>query len=124
VLKVREGRVLQLDHIASAKDKLVCPAYYDRPEEFAQDIFRSHVPVINVSCPSLVRAGDSLTFAADLAGESRISLLWRVSAGKITDGQGTKSINVDTTGLEGKSIVATVKLGRVEASCATQVAAQ
>jgi len=124
VLKVREGRVLQLDHIASAKDKSICSAYYDRPEEFAQDIFLSYVPVINVSCPSSVRAGDSLTFVADLAGEPRISFLWRVSAGKITNGQGTRSINVDATGLEGKSIVATVKLGRVEASCAPQVAAQ
>jgi hypothetical protein len=40
VLKVRDGRVLQLDYIASAKDKSICPAYYDRPEEFAQEIFR------------------------------------------------------------------------------------
>lgn len=122
VLKVREGRVLQLDHIASAKDKLVCPAYYDRPEEFAQDIFLSHVPVINVSCPSSVRAGDPVTFTADLAGEPKISFRWHVSAGKITNGRGTRSINVDTTALEGKSIVATVKLGRVEASCEAQVA--
>ena len=124
VLKMREGRVLQLDHIASAKDKAICPAYYDRPEEFAQDIFLSHVPVINVSCPSSVRAGSSLTFVADLTGEPRISFLWRLSAGKITNCQGTRTITVDTSALEGKSIVATVKLGRVEASCATQVAAQ
>jgi hypothetical protein len=39
VLKMRKGQVLQLDHIASAKDKSMCPAYYDRPEEFAQDNF-------------------------------------------------------------------------------------
>ena len=123
VLKVREGRVLQLDHIASAKDKSSCPAYYDRPEEFAQDIFLSHVPVINIGCPSSVRAGDRLTFVADLAGEPRISFLWRVSVGKIMNGQGTRTITVDTSRLEGKSIVATVTLGRVEASCATQVAA-
>lgn len=122
VLKVREGRVLQLDHIASAKDNNMCPAYYDRPEEFAQDIFLSHVSVINVSCPRSVRAGDPLTFVADLAGEPRISFLWRVSVGKIMNGQGTRTIIVDTSGLEGKSIVATVTLGRVEASCATVAA--
>jgi hypothetical protein len=122
VLKVREGRVLQLDHIASAKDKSICPAYYDRPEEFAQDIFFPHVPVINVSCPPSARAGDPLTFVADLAGKPRISLLWRVSGGQILNGQGTRTITVDTSGLEGKSVVATVNLGRVEASCATQVA--
>src|SRR5687768_15694614 len=100
VLKMRKGRVLQLDHIASAKDQLICPSYYDSPEEFARDIFLSHVPVINISCPSSVRAGDPVTFTADLAGKPRISFLWRVSAGKITNGQGTTSINVDTTGLE------------------------
>jgi len=124
VLKVREGRVLQLDHIASAKDKSICAVYYERPEEFARDIFLSHVPVINVSCPASVRAGDPLSFVADLAGEPRISFLWRVSAGKITNGQGTRTITVDASGLEGQSIVATVTLGRVEASCATQVAAR
>jgi hypothetical protein len=124
VLKIREGRVLQLDHIASDKDKSICPAYYDRPEEFAQDIFLSHVPVINVSCPSSVRAGGPLTFVADLAGEPRISFLWRLSVGKIMNGQGTRTITVDTSGLEGKSIVATVTLGRAQASCETQVAVQ
>jgi len=122
VLKVRGGRVLQIDHIASAKDKLMCPTYYDRPEEFAREIFLSHVPVINVSCPSSVRAGDPLTFVAELAGEPRISFLWRVSVGQITKGQGTRTITLETSGLEGKSIVATVTLGRVEASCAAQVA--
>jgi hypothetical protein len=124
VLKVREARVLQLDYLASDKDKSICSSYYDRPEEFAQDIFRSHVPVINVNCPSSVRAGDPVTFVADLDGEPRISFLWRLSVGKIQSGQGTKTITVDTSGLEGKSIVATVTLGRVETSCATQIAAQ
>jgi hypothetical protein len=124
VLKMRKGRVLQLDHIASAKDKSICPAYYDRPEEFAQDIFLSHVPVINVSCPSSVKAGDALTFVADLAAEPRISFLWRLSVGRITNGQGTRTITVDTSGLEGKSIVASVTLGRAQASCETQVAVQ
>lgn len=122
VLKVREGRILQLDHIASAKDKPICPGYYDRPEEFAQEIFLSHVPLINVSCPPSVQAGDTLTFSAHLAGEPRISFVWRLSAGKIKTGQGTSVINVDTNGLEGKSIVATVTLGRVEGSCEVQVA--
>lgn len=122
VLKVREGRVLQIDHIASAKDKSICPMYYDRPEEFARDIFLSHVPVISVSCPSSVRAGELLTFSADLAGEPRISFLWRLSVGKIKSGEGTRTITVDTSGLEGKTIIATVTLGRVEASCAAQVA--
>lgn len=123
VLKVRKGRVLQIDHIASAKDKSICPMYYDRPEEFARDIFLSHVPVISVSCPSSVRAGEPLTFSADLAGSPRISFLWRLSVGKIKSGQGTRTITVDTSGLEGKSFVATVTLGRAQASCETQVAA-
>ena len=40
VLKVREGRVLQLDHIASAKDKSgLSWAYDDRPERFVKISF-------------------------------------------------------------------------------------
>ena len=124
VLKLGGGRVVQIDHIASAKEKSICPAYYDKPEEFARDIFLSHFPVISVSCSSSIRAGDRLTFVADLAGEPRISSLWRVSIGKIMNGQGTRTITVDTSGVEGKSIVATVTLGRAQASCKTQVAAQ
>jgi hypothetical protein len=121
VLKLRAGKVLQIDHIASARDKPMCPTYYDSPEEFAREIFLSHVPVINVSCPSSIRAGDLLTFSAELAGQPRISFIWRLNVGKIRSGQGTSAITMDTSGFEGKSIVATVRLGRVEASCAAQV---
>lgn len=90
---------------------------------FVEELFLSHVPVIYVSCPPQhPRPGDRATFSADLDGNPRISFLWTVSAGKIVTGQGTRVISVDTTGLEGKMIVATVRLGRFEASCEVQIA--
>ena len=43
---------------------------------------------------------------------------WSVSAGTITSGQGTSSITVDTDGLGGQTVTATVELGGLDPSCA------
>jgi len=40
-----------------------------------------------------------------------------VSAGSISSGQGTSTITVDTTGLGGQSVTATVELGGLDPSC-------
>ncbi len=42
---------------------------------------------------------------------------WSVSAGTITSGQGTSTITVDTTGLGGQSVTATVSIGGADPSC-------
>ena len=42
---------------------------------------------------------------------------WTVSAGTISSGQGTSSITVDTAGLGGQSVTATVELGGLDPSC-------
>jgi hypothetical protein len=42
---------------------------------------------------------------------------WSVSAGTITGGQGTSSITVDTAGLGGQSVTATVDVGGFDPSC-------
>jgi hypothetical protein len=58
---------------------------------------------------------------------AKITFNWKVSSGKITSGQGTPSISVDTRGLEGKSFTATVEARGVlaecpnKASCSTRV---
>jgi hypothetical protein len=44
---------------------------------------------------------------------------WSVSAGTITSGQGTSTITVDTTGLGGQSVTATVTAGGFDPSCST-----
>src|SRR5258705_10595666 len=42
---------------------------------------------------------------------------WSVSAGTISGGQGTSSITVDTAGLGGQTVTATVELGGLDPSC-------
>lgn len=77
-------------------------------------------PNVSVSCPSEVDAGQSLTFNASVTGGPS-SLMptynWSVSAGTITGGQGTSSITVDTAGLGGQTVTATVEVGGVEPAC-------
>jgi hypothetical protein len=42
---------------------------------------------------------------------------WSVSAGTISGGQGTSSITVDTTGLGGQTVTATLELGGLDPAC-------
>jgi hypothetical protein len=87
-------------------------------------------PTVSVSCPSDVEEGGAITFTANVSGgDTRVSLTynWSVSAGTITSGQGPSSITVDTAGLGGQTVTATVDTGgfapacSTSASCSTQV---
>jgi hypothetical protein len=78
-------------------------------------------PTISVDCPTAItEEGRSVTFTASATGgASNIipTYTWSVSAGTISSGQGTPSITVDTTGLGGQSITATVEVGGLDPSC-------
>jgi hypothetical protein len=76
-------------------------------------------PVVSVSCPSEVEAGQPITFTASVSGGEGISPTynWSVSAGTISGGQGTSTITVDTTGLGSQSVTATVSIGGADPSC-------
>jgi hypothetical protein len=76
-------------------------------------------PTVSVSCPSTADPGTPVTFTASVANESGLSLTynWSVSAGTISSGQGTSSITVDTTGLGGQTVTASVSLGGADPSC-------
>ncbi|HUS12230.1 MAG TPA: hypothetical protein VMZ30_17320 [Pyrinomonadaceae bacterium] len=74
-------------------------------------------PTVSVSCPSEVDEGSPITFSASLSGDMNVTYNWTVSAGTISGGQGTSSITVDTTGLGGQSVTATVELGGLDPSC-------
>jgi hypothetical protein len=87
-------------------------------------------PVVSVSCTDAVDEGQPITFTASVSGgASGVSATynWSVSAGTITSGQGTSSITVDTTGLGGQTVTASVDVGGYPpacsrtASCSTQV---
>jgi hypothetical protein len=73
----------------------------------------------NVECPSgLIKEGTPVTFTASVnGGPGTQTYNWSVSAGRITSGQGTNSISVDTTGLGGQSVTATAELGGLDPSC-------
>ncbi|MFZ0062320.1 MAG: hypothetical protein WAL47_09810 [Pyrinomonadaceae bacterium] len=76
-------------------------------------------PTVSVSCPSEVNDGDSATFTASVGDSGSLNLTynWSVSAGTISGGQGTSSITVDTKGVGGSTITATVELGGVDPAC-------
>lgn len=61
----------------------------------------------------VVNAGEPLNFTANVSGGTATSITynWTVSNGRISSGQGTPSISVDTTGLEGQNVTATVEIG-------------
>lgn len=68
-------------------------------------------PTVAVSCPDSATEGAPATFTANVSGGSTNvtpTYHWTVSAGTITSGQGTTSITVDTTGLAGQTIRATL----------------
>jgi hypothetical protein len=77
-------------------------------------------PTVNVTCPSDVSEGGSITFTANFTqGTPQVTPTynWTVSAGTITSGQGTSTITVDTKGLGGQTVTATVEVGGVDPSC-------
>lgn len=74
-------------------------------------------PTSSVSCPSDVDVGSPITFTASVSGDASLTYNWSVSAGMIRSGQGTSSITVDTAGLSGQTVTATVELGGLDPSC-------
>src|SRR6185295_5501764 len=73
---------------------------------------------IQVSCPADVELNAPITFTASGPGDMTVTYNWSVSAGTIESGQGTSSITVDTAGLGGQSVTATVEVGGLDPSCA------
>jgi hypothetical protein len=77
-------------------------------------------PTISVSCTDAVDVGSPITYTASVTGGPEgmsATYNWSVSAGTITSGQGTSSITVDTAGLGGQSVTATVSVGGLDPSC-------
>jgi len=77
-------------------------------------------PTIAVSCTDAVDQGSPITYTASITGEGGGSATynWSVSAGTITSGQGTSSITVDTAGIGGQTVTATVEVGGLAPECA------
>ncbi len=87
-----------------------------------QDGAREVCPRVTVMCPTEMSEQDNpLTFSAKVSGgdaNAQFTFNWTLSAGTIISGQGTPMITVDTTGLGGQLVRATVEVGGVAESCA------
>src|SRR5882762_1750792 len=70
-------------------------------------------PTVNVSCPEAANENAPVTFTANVTGGTpniTPGYSWTVSAGRIISGQGTPSITVDTSGLAGQTVRASVDI--------------
>jgi hypothetical protein len=77
-------------------------------------------PALSVTCPTEVDEGQPAAFTANLTQGTPViseTYKWTVSAGTITNGEGTSSITVDTTGIGGGVVTATVEVGGIDPSC-------
>jgi len=80
-------------------------------------------PTVSVSCPDQVEPNAAITYTASVTqAPSGVTYNWSVSAGTITSGQGTSTITVDSTGLGGQSVTATVSLGGAAPECSNTTA--
>lgn len=77
-------------------------------------------PTVTVTCPDSATENAPVTFTANLSGGSANvtpTYNWTVSAGRIISGEGTTSITVDTAGLAGQTIRATLDVGGYGMPC-------
>ena len=84
-------------------------------------------PNVGIVCPDQVVLGQPLTFNSTVTGGSgNVTPIynWTVSAGTIIDGQGTSTIHVDTAGLAGQSVTATLSMGGYTLECSATCTVQ
>jgi hypothetical protein len=77
-------------------------------------------PNVYITCPDRVELNQPVTFTSSLTGGSgNVTPIfnWTVSAGRIISGQGTGSIKVDSTGLAGQTLRATLSMGGYPLDC-------
>ena len=78
---------------------------------------------VNVSAPQTVNEGEIITFAADVTygGSNGLTYAWTVNptAAKVIKGAGTPTIEVDSSGLGGQRVIATLVVtdGSSDPSC-------
>ncbi len=84
-------------------------------------------PNVGIICPDRVDTNEPVTFTSTLTGGSgniAPAYHWKVSAGRIIDGQGTPSIRVDATGLAGQTLTATVSVEGYNLECSANCSVQ
>ena len=84
-------------------------------------------PNVSIICPERGEVGEPLTFTANATGGTPgVTAIynWTVSAGRILEGQGTPTIRVDTTGLAGQTVTATLQMGGYTLDCSASCSVQ
>lgn len=83
-------------------------------------------PNVEIICPTNIGIDQPLTFSSRITGGSATDtppiFNWSVSAGTIIEGQGTPTIRVDTTGLAGQTVKATLSMGGYTLDCSASCA--
>lgn len=84
-----------------------------------KDLFQG-CPTISVTCPADVERNKPVKFQASIIGGRPNTVMpygWSVTKGKITFGQGTAVIEVDTTGVDLEGLTATVEVSGFHPEC-------
>ncbi|MGI8836827.1 MAG: hypothetical protein ACR2H4_09340 [Pyrinomonadaceae bacterium] len=84
-------------------------------------------PTVGIICPDQVVLGQPLTISSNVTGGSgNVTPIynWTISSGTIIDGQGTSTIRVDTTGLAGQNVTATLSMGGYPIDCSSTCTVQ
>ncbi|HEU4509581.1 MAG TPA: hypothetical protein VFR78_15155 [Pyrinomonadaceae bacterium] len=83
-------------------------------------------PAIEIVCPTTVAIDQPLTFSSRVSGGVPANINpvynWSVSAGRIIEGQGTGTIKVDTTGLAGQTVRASLSMDGYTLECSDDCA--
>jgi hypothetical protein len=95
----------------SAKKKYCITLNYRSKTITVERAVKSPCPYpVNLSAPSSVREGDTVTFSSDVdySGDSALNYNWLISppSARITQGVGTPTITVDTTGIGNQRVTA------------------
>jgi hypothetical protein len=84
-------------------------------------------PNISIACPQEIAPDQPVTFVATLSGGSGnvvSTYNWTLTAGTIIEGQGTPTIKVDTTGLAGQALTATLSMTGFPQDCSASCTVQ
>ena len=83
-------------------------------------------PAIEIVCPTNIAIDQPLTFSSRYTGGIPANVTpvynWTVSVGTIIEGQGTNTIKVDTTGLAGQIVRASLSMGGYTLECSADCA--
>jgi hypothetical protein len=107
-------------YFANSKDRANCPSCVIDPQTIADIPSCILCPPVSVACPDTVADGEPVTFTVNVTvgtPEPQLTYTWTVTGGKIVEGQGTHTITVDSEGLQGKTVTATVDVGGMDPAC-------